>query len=173
MVEGSRLSRGWLPGNNPYEQPNKSAEQTKNAKLYWKTYADALHIVAKALLKHDVTIIAGTDANTNGTVPGYSLHDELVSLKNVGMSNTQVLRAATLDAAKWMQVNTGKIAVGYRADLILLDKSPLEEIKNTRTINTVITNGKLLDRTVLDEILLSIKGANNKSRKVNIDKFIK
>ena len=71
-----------------------------------------------------------------------------------------------------MKSNAGKIEAGYRADLVLLAKNPLEDIKNTKAINAVITNGKYLDRTTLNKILESIKEANNRSREMNIDKYI-
>ena len=71
-----------------------------------------------------------------------------------------------------MKMNTGKIAIGSKANLVLLDKNPLLDIKNTKSINTVILNGKLLDRRFLDKISLLIKEANNKSRKELIDEYI-
>lgn len=173
-IEGSRLARGWLPGNNSYENMDikNDPELIKKHKLFWKTYVEAIHIMTKALVKHNVTIITGTDSNTAGVVAGFSLHDEFESLYNCGMTNSQILYAATVAPSKWMQSNAGKIEAGHRADLVLLEKNPLENIKNTKTINAVITNGKLLDRTALDQILQSIKDANNNSRKINIDEFI-
>ncbi len=172
-VEGSIVSRGWLPGNNSYEDPsNIDPESKRLSEVYWQNYVEAEHIMTRALLHNGVTITAGTDANgACGVIPGFSLHDELESLSEVGLSNAQILHTATLAPAKWMGSNAGKIEVGYKADLVLLKKNPLENIKNTRTINAVITNGKLLDRAVLDKILQSIKEANNKSRKINIDAF--
>jgi imidazolonepropionase-like amidohydrolase len=47
----------------------------------------------------------------------------------------------------------GTIAPGRLADLVLLDASPLDDIRNTRRINAVFTNGRLLDRKALDELL--------------------
>lgn len=88
------------------------------------------------------------------------------------MSNAQVLHAATLAPAKWMQSNAGKIEAGYRADLVLLAKNPLIDIRNTKTINGVLTNGKYLDRTTLDSILESVKKANNSSRKISINAYL-
>jgi imidazolonepropionase-like amidohydrolase len=88
------------------------------------------------------------------------------------MTNSQILYASTVASAHWMQSNAGKIEVGFKADMVLLDKNPLEDITNTRSINAVIANGKFLDRAVLDEILQSVKAANNRSRKINIDAFI-
>jgi hypothetical protein len=173
-VEGSYVSRGWLPGNNSYENLNNTDPESKRfSEVYWETHIEAMHIMTRALFRHGVTVTAGTDANgACGVIPGFSLHDELESLSNVGLSNAQVLQTATSVSAKWMQSNAGKIEAGYKADLVLLKENPLEDIRNTRSIHAVIANGKLLDRAVLDEILESIKVANTKSRKINIDAFI-
>jgi hypothetical protein len=174
-IEGSKFAKGWLPGNNSYENMDikNDLELTEKHKLFWKAYVDAIHIMTKALVDNGVTIITGTDSNTAGVVAGFSLHDEFESLHKCGMTNSQILYATTVAPAKWMQSNAGKIETGYRADLLLLDKNPLEDIKNTKTINALITNGKFLDRMSLDKILQSIKDVNNKSRKINIDEYIK
>ena len=174
LIEGSKLAKGWLPGNNGYEnmEIKNNSELVGKSKRFWKTYVEAYYIMTKALIRHDVTITAGTDANVTGVVPGFSLHDELESLSTCGMSNSKILYTATIASAEWMQINTGKIEIGYDADLVLLEKNPLVDIKNTRTINSVIANGKLLERVELDKILQAIKQANNRSRKINIDEFI-
>lgn len=174
QIEGSILSKGWLPGNNSYEnlEIKNNPEKIKKSKVFWKTYVEANHIMTKALVDNGVILTAGTDSNTAGVIAGFSLHDELESLSKIGLSNAQVLRSATLASAELMQSDAGKIEVGARADLVLLEKNPLVDINNTRTINAIVTNGKFLDRTVLDKILQSIKEANNRSRRTNIDEFI-
>jgi hypothetical protein len=50
----------------------------------------------------------------------------------------------------------GTVEVGQRANLLLLDANPLEDIRNTRAINAVIFNGDLLDRQALDERLAAL-----------------
>ncbi|WP_234418228.1 amidohydrolase family protein [Aquimarina aquimarini] len=174
ILERSKIAKGWLPGNNNYENSDikNDPDKIKKSQLFWKTYVQAIHIMTKALADNQVTIIAGTDSNTAGVVAGFSLHDELESLSKSGLSTTQVLQAATLAPAKWMQSDAGKIEVGYRADLVLLEKNPIEDIRNTKSIHTIITNGRLLGRKELDKILQSIKEVNNKSRKKSIDKFV-
>ena len=172
IVEGSNFSSGWLPGSNRYENPNNtSPEGIKRTKVYWHTYADAIHIMTRALIRNGVVITAGTDANTAGTIAGFSLHEELQSLHKIGLTNAQVLHSATLAPAKWMQSNAGKIQAGFRADLVLLTNNPLDDIKNTQSINAVISKGKYLDRTELDKILEAIKQTNKKARKFNINKY--
>lgn len=174
LIEGSRLAKGWLPGNNAYEdiEVKKNPKISEKSKIFWKTYAKAIKIMAKALIRHNVILTAGTDANVTGVVPGFSLHDEFESLKKCGMSNSKILHSATVAPAEWMKSNTGKIKIGYDADLVLLNKNPLEDIKNTKSINTVIANGKLLNRRSLDKMLQLVKEANHRSRKINIDKYI-
>lgn len=173
IIEGSLVHSGWLPGNNRYEDPdNTDKESVQKDKLYWGTYVQALHIMTEALARNGVTLMVGTDSNTAGVIAGFSLHDELESLSKVGLSNGQILEAATVAPAQWMKTNAGKIEVGYSADLILLNKNPLEDIRNTRTINGVITNGRFLSKKILDTILQDIKEANNISREMSIDHFI-
>ena len=174
-VEGSKISGGWLPGlGNSYENPNNTdSESMAKSKVFWDARIEAFQAITRALVKHGVVITAGTDAHgAAGCIPGFSLHDELESLNKFGMSNAQVLQSATLASAEWMQTNTGKIKVGYDADLVLLDNNPLNDISNTRTIYSVIANGKYLSRTTLDAMLEKVKVANNRSRKVNIDEFL-
>lgn len=173
FIEGSKMAKGWLPGNNSYEnlEVKNNPKKNKKSQLFWKTYVEAVHIMTKALADNNATIIAGTDANTACTVPGFSLHDELESLSKSGLTNSEVLYAATVAPAEWMQSNSGKIATGYNADLVLLNSNPLKNIKHTKSIESVIVGGKLLDRKILDLMLRKVKEANNLSRKVDINKF--
>ncbi|TQV89275.1 amidohydrolase family protein [Aliikangiella coralliicola] len=173
-LEGSIVSRGCLPGSNSYENPHNTDPESKlESEIYFQTYNKAIAIITQALVRHDVVITAGTDAlGACGMIAGFSLHYELETLHELGLSNAQVLHSATLAPAKWMGTNAGIIESGFRADLVLLNKNPLENISNTRTINSVITKGKYLDRSQLDKILAAVKEANKNSRKVNIDSYL-
>ena len=165
---------GWLPHVNRYKlSDNLSAEEKEGQRKFWQTYGDACKLIATNLSKRDVKIMAGTDANLPPTVPGFSLHDELGSLNDAGMSTAQVLQSATATPASWLKSNSGKIESGFIANMVLLDKNPLEDINNTRSINTVILKGKIFDRTLLDQMLVSVKEANDRSRKVDISKYSK
>jgi len=160
---------GWLPESNIYRLPMNISPEKKNRYLvYWQTYAKAHQIMLKAMAEKGVIIMAGTDANVPVAVPGFSLHDELISLTQSGMNNTQTLLSATKIPANRMHQKSGIIKKGYRADLVLLDKNPLENIENTKAINTVILNGKLLNRQKLDDLLVAVKSANDESRTVDI-----
>lgn len=163
---------GWLPEVNRFKlAEGLSEERLKSHKKYWTAYGEACKILASKLNEKGVKIMAGTDANLPPTVPGFSLHDELISLNEAGMTPAQALRSATITPASWLKRKSGKIASGYDANMILLDKNPLEDISNTKTINTVISQGRLFNRELLDRILTSVKEANDRSRKVDISQY--
>lgn len=104
-----------------------------------------------ALHEAGVPILAGTDMSPLG----FTLHDELESLLVAGMSPLQVLRAAITNPVKFVGLDgvTGKVAEGYSADLLVLDRNPLEDIRATRAIHAVVARGELLDRGRLDSLL--------------------
>ena len=74
---------------------------------------------------------------------------------SAGLNPAAVLRAATIEAARYARLDrtSGSIAIGKRADLVLLDANPLVDIANTRRIRAVFLNGRLYDRQGLDELL--------------------
>ena len=173
IIEGTRLYKlGWLPGENGYEYDGQNEPEARKLSLtFWKTYVEAIHIMTKALVENKVTIMAGTDANVATVVPGFSLHNELESLSKSGLTNAQVLYSATVAPSKWMKTKTGKIKIGYYSDLVLLTKNPLENIKNTKTIEYVFSNRYMIDKPQIKTILKAIEDANNENRKVKIDQF--
>lgn len=165
---------GWLPEVNRYKlQENLSPAKIQEYQEFWNAYNKACQMIATTCIKKGVKIMASTDANLPPLVPGFSLHDEFESLYNAGMSNAQVLQAATTIPATYLKSNSGKIVKGYEANLVLLDKNPLENITNTKTINTVIARGQVFNRALLDSILYAVKEANDLSRKEDISQFDK
>ena len=102
-----------------------------------------------------VKIIAGTDVRNPFCFPGFSLHDELFLLVESGLSPMAALQAATINAAEFAGrlADSGTIEEGNIADLVLLDANPLEDIRNTTKISSVVLNGILHDRRALSEML--------------------
>ena len=88
-------------------------------------------------------LLAGTDANNPFVVPGFSLHSELEYLAGAGLTPYEVLRTATYNPAEFLgQLDQlGTVEEGKAADLILLSKNPLEDIKNTRTLEGTMVRG--------------------------------
>ena len=90
-------------------------------------------------------IATGTDAANQLLVPGYSEHRELELLVAAGLSPREALRAATRNAAVLLGVDSlGLIAPGKVADLIVLRRDPLRDIRNTRAIEVVMTHGRMI-----------------------------
>lgn len=106
-----------------------------------------------------IPVLAGTDTPIPGMVAGFGLHDELEAMVRYGLSNRQVLEGATRLPAEWLGVGTdrGVVAVGKRADLLLLDANPLNDVANTRRITAVIVGGRFLGRTELDLQMTALK----------------
>jgi len=138
-----------------------------------RIYAQACQVLAKELSQKGVKILVGTDTNVPPMVPGFSLHKELESLQRQGMTNAQVLQAATAYPSEFMNSNAGKIMEGYEANLVLLDKNPLIDIRHTKAINMVFSNGKMYDRNLLDEMLAAVKAANDEGRTIDISQYEK
>jgi imidazolonepropionase-like amidohydrolase len=77
-------------------------------------------------------------------IPGWSLHTELAQLVAAGLTPREALYAATVQAARFLNLETevGRIEPGMRADLVLLEADPLADINNTRQISRVMLDGR-------------------------------
>jgi len=94
-----------------------------------------------------VPIGAGTDTPIGWALPGDSLHTELERLVEAGLTPIEAIEAATVRPAQFLALDgeMGQIAPGMKADLVLLDANPLDDIVNTRRIRRVIAAGRVLD----------------------------
>ena len=101
--------------------------------------------ITGALHRAGVTIMPGTDAPLRNSPPGFGLHEELLLLTRAGLSPFEVLRAATLEPARFLGMldSLGTIEVGKIADLVLLAGNPLEDIRNSSRSAYVMSNGRL------------------------------
>lgn len=113
----------------------------------------------KAFEKAGVKMIVGTDYPNPYCYPGFSLHDEMQLMVKAGMTNATTLRSATYNPALFMgkEDEFGTVEVGKKANLVLLEGNPLENIANTERISSVFLRGRYLDRDKLDELLEEAK----------------
>ena len=111
-----------------------------------RTFPTAL-AAARALHRAGVPLLAGTDAPGPGTAHGVSLHGELQLLVRAGFTPAQALSAATaLPAERFGLADRGRVARGYRADLLLVDGDPTLRISDTLSIARIWKNGYPVDR---------------------------
>lgn len=90
----------------------------------------------------------------HGQLQGIQCHWEMWALKTGGLTNYEVLRAATIDGATAIgyRQDLGSIEPGKLADLIVLKKDPLDDIHNTNTIRYVMKNGQMFEGDSMDEV---------------------
>lgn len=136
-------------------------EMVADSKLVYRRTGD----LVKALHRAGVPFLAGTDTTNPYCFPGFSLHDELALLVEMGgFTPLEALQAATRDPARFLGLDKelGTVEEGKAADLVLLDADPLRDIKNTQKIAAVVVGGKLLDRPALDKMLAEAERAGKK-----------
>jgi len=138
-----------LPKNNGYLSAHFQEPKTRERLA---KYFEFMKQLTLSFHNAGVPLSVGTDARAACTVPGVSFHEEMDELVGVGISTADVLRMATLDAAKAMRMDTqiGTIDVGKTADLVVLDANPLENIANTRRVLGVMAHGVWLSKATLD-----------------------
>lgn len=110
------------------------------------------------LQRAGVTILAGTDAGflNSFNYPGLGLHDELEVLVEYGLTPQQALAASVVNGPAFLGAaeHSGDLAAGKVADVVLLDRNPLEDVRATRAINAVVLKGRYLNRAALDGLLV-------------------
>ncbi len=120
--------------------------------------------LAKALNDAGIGLLAGTDAPTiPGIIPGFSLHDDLDRLVAAGFSRFQALSTATRIPGEYIRQTIhdtpsfGQVQPGFRADLVLSDRNPLEDLSTLRSPEGVMSHGRWYDRAqvkvLLDDVL--------------------
>lgn len=140
----------WRPENNFFLRFRTPEFIVQKKRLYLKE----LELV-RSMHRAGVPFLAGTDIPGAYTYPGFSLHDELELFVENGFTPYESLQTATINPARFLgkQDSLGTIEVGKIADLLLLDANPLTDIRNTRKIFAVFSDGRYLSRQDLDRML--------------------
>ena len=127
-------------------------------------FAAFKQIVDKKMLKYlkefGVTIVLGTDAGTGwmGLVPGFTIHDELRVLTENGFTPYEAIKTGTVNAAMVVEKmnengDFGTIEIDKKADLILIDDNPLEDVANIKNILGVMASGRWYDKAMLQKFV--------------------
>jgi imidazolonepropionase-like amidohydrolase len=151
FVDSSTLS--WW---SSLKEPHTHAGSAKNggADLGSAFFSSQVNLV-KSLNRQHALILAGTDTPNPLLVPGFSLHDELRRLHDAGLSNFEVLQTATTNPTAFLGLlaESGTVEIGKRADLVLVDDNPLQNLETLRTPFGVMLGGKWLSKSQLKELL--------------------
>jgi len=113
------------------------------------------------LHKAGAGLLLGSDSPQVFNVPGFSVHEELGALVAAGLTPYEALRTGTVAVAEFLRGNTGVVAVGRDADLVLLDASPLDDVRNAQRIHGVVLRGTWYSSESLAERLSRYAGSDN------------
>jgi hypothetical protein len=125
-------------------------------------FIEARQQVLAALHRGGVKILMGTDAPQQYSVPGFSLHREFPRMSAAGMTPYEILASGTRNVGDYFnrQDSFGTVAVGRRADLLLLDADPLADIANLQHISGVMVRGRWLSSEQIQARLAEIAARN-------------
>jgi hypothetical protein len=125
-------------------------QQRKDRYLFLRSQLPLIH-------QSGMRIIAGSDAAALNTYvyPAESLIQELEIFQEAGLKPADIMKTATINGSKYFGIEkqVGTVEPGKQADLVILDKNPLEDIRALRSVNGVLKFGNYYDRTSLDNIL--------------------
>lgn len=150
-------------GTSLRDQLESRYKRLENASQERLAFRKRMHENAMQMIKFlpesGITLLIGTDSGLGNRAPGTNFYYEMELLASHGLSNPYVLKAATWNAAEFMRKGDteGSVEEGKKADLVLLNSNPLEDIQNLRNIRGVMRNGDWLDRDKLDRLLLELE----------------
>ena len=123
-----------------------------------KLHIDNRMKILKALQDGGARILLGSDAPQQFNVPGFSIHREMRRMADAGINAYEIVKSGTANVGQYFkaQDSFGTIAVGQRADLILVDANPLENVSNMEKRSGVMVRGRWLPASEIDAALAKI-----------------
>lgn len=149
----------WLTDKNQYRADFKGKDLGGvDALTLFNNYFEWMKKFTEILNDHGVPLLTGSD--TFGmVVPGFSLHHEFEFLEECGLTPFEILTASTVNSSRYLNTiaSEGTITEGKNANLVLLNKNPLLDIKNTKSVEGVMLKGKWFNRKQLDQFLKDVE----------------
>lgn len=151
----------WGDEKIQYFTPYKELAQKSRRRPGW--FMDDEHVFKKhAVFMKDLVEAGGlAGVGSHGQLQGLGFHWELWSVASGGMRNHDALKVATTLGAEALGLDgdLGSLEVGKLADILIMDKNPLDDIRNTNTLTHVLKNGRVYDASTLDEVWPTAKKA--------------
>lgn len=155
------LQKYWTPKVNDHLTNRDNLDFIKTKKKLYNLYLK----MVKRMHEKGVLLLAGTDTGANPLCfPGVGVHNELKAFLEAGLTPMEALQTATINPAIFFEIYSdyGSVEIGKVADLVILDKNPIENIDNIRSINAVVQNGVLIDSDEIQKIKEEIKQKHSK-----------
>lgn len=141
----AQMRNGWI---NQKRQRMQADQQSGLTMSEWERFVSARRAMLRALARKGNRILMGTDSPQMMNVPGFALGHEIRVMSEAGITPYQVLESGTRNVATYVRDYTksdprfGTVAVGQRADLVLLDASPLANLANLERRSGVMVRGR-------------------------------
>ncbi len=138
---GARSLEGWI-------NPTQSGYDWTTKKYAFMEY------LVRLLDEQDVPILLGTDTGPNLTVPGWSVHEEIKLMQELGISNLKIIQSGTTEAVKILNHPSfsGNIKEGTVANILILDENPIENVQTLSLPAGLMLEGVYYDQTTLLEM---------------------
>ena len=148
----------YMPADTVARWRRTKRELLEDANYHPDTAARAVALRQQLILelhRSGAGLLLGSDSPQIFNVPGFAIHRELEYLVDAGLTPFEALQTGTANVAEFFGRvgDVGVVKTGAKADLILLDANPFDDITNTRRIHGVMLRGRWLSRTELDGIL--------------------
>jgi imidazolonepropionase-like amidohydrolase len=150
----------FLTERNDYRKLRTRTFGGVQALTFFQSQATWIQGFAHTLARNQVPLLIGSD--TYGMViVGFSLHQEFELLQKAGLKPYDILQAGTVNAARYLNTypTEGTVTEGKNANLLLLSKNPLTDVRNTKSIEGVLLHGQWLGRARLDQMLREVEAA--------------
>ena len=142
------MRAAWAPADGEVDAPPEEYRENKHAE-------QILGEITRALQHVGAPLLLGTDSPNPYVLPGFSVHHELENLVAAGLTPYEALRSATRAPAEFLHAERefGTVAVGLRADLLLVDGNPLVDVRFAARRVGVLVGGRWLGGSDLDALL--------------------
>jgi imidazolonepropionase-like amidohydrolase len=134
-------------------------ERTVSSKLQYLQHFTFKQKILKMLAENNCLLLLGSDPGNNFQMNGFNMFEEMYNWSKAGVDNFTILKSATITPAIFFDEDKiwGTVEIGKSADLIILEKNPVDDIRNIKTVEMTIIDGKIyIKKELLNKLYNSI-----------------